>query len=113
MERKISNPDPESVKAASSRKIDEITVSAHERVDDLSSAAGPVVDRMASSAHAAIDKFAGAAVTAADTLGIKGQQLNNAQAKLLDATRDYVREKPFAALGMALAAGWILSRLRG
>ena len=62
---------------------------------------------MASYAHAAIDTVAG---VAADTLGIKGEQLTNAQAKLMEAARDYMREKPIAALGIAVAAGWILSR---
>src|SRR5437867_2948844 len=111
MERKVSQQDTEHLATSATRAVDEVTVSAHERVDHMSDAAGPVVDRMASNAHAAIDTVAGVAADAATTLGIKGEQLTNAQAKLVEAARDYMREQPIAALGIAVAAGWILSRL--
>ena len=111
MESKVSKPVSESVASSADRKVDEITVGAHERIDQMSEAARPAVDRMASNAHAAIDTVAGVAATAVDTLGIKGEQLTNAQAKLVEAARDYMREQPIAALGIAVAAGWILSRL--
>ena len=96
---------------SANRTLDDVTVSAHEKVDQLSDAVQPVVDRVASNAHAAIDTVAGAAVTAVDTLGTKGEQLTNVQAKLMETARAYAREQPIAALGIAVAAGWILSRL--
>ena len=111
MEGKVSKPANENLAASANRAVEEVTVSAHERVNQMSDAARPVVDRMASNAHAAIDTVAGVAATAADTLGIKGEQLTNAQTKLMAAARDYAREQPIAALGIAVAAGWILSRL--
>jgi ElaB/YqjD/DUF883 family membrane-anchored ribosome-binding protein len=111
MESKGSKLTPENLATSANRAVDEVTVSAHERIDKMSDAAGPVVDHMASNAHAAIDTVAGVAATAADTLGIKGEQLTNAQAKLIEAARDYTREQPIVALGIAVAAGWILSRL--
>jgi ElaB/YqjD/DUF883 family membrane-anchored ribosome-binding protein len=111
MEGKVGKPANESLGTAANRAVDEVTVSAHERINQMSEAARPAVDRMASNAHSAIDTVAGVAATAADTLGIKGDQLTNAQAKLMEAARDYTREQPLAALGIAVAAGWILSRL--
>jgi ElaB/YqjD/DUF883 family membrane-anchored ribosome-binding protein len=93
------------------RSVDRASSGAHEKLDQLSDAAGPAVDRIASSAHGVIDTVADAAVGAVETLGIKGDQLNNAQEKLTEAARTYMREKPVASLGIAVAAGWILSRL--
>jgi ElaB/YqjD/DUF883 family membrane-anchored ribosome-binding protein len=42
---------------------------------------------------------------------VKGDQLMNAQSKIIAGTRDYVQEHPAAALGIAVAAGYVLSRL--
>ena len=111
MESKVNKVMNEGLGNSTNRAVDEVTESAHEKVDKLSDAVQPVVDRMAANAHAAIDTVAGAAVTAVDTLGVKGEQLTNAQAKLLETAKAYTREQPIAALGIALAAGWILSRV--
>ena len=111
MESKGVTSATDGVTTSLSRGVDEVTVSAHDRINQLTEAARPAVDRMASNAHAAIDTVAGAAASAVDTLGIKGDQLNNAQEKLVEAARGYMREQPIASLGIALATGWILSRL--
>jgi ElaB/YqjD/DUF883 family membrane-anchored ribosome-binding protein len=111
MEDKGSNAANEDLGNSANRTVDDVTVSAHEKVDQMSDAVQPVVDRMALNAHAAIDTVAGAAVAAVDTLGVKGEQLTNVQAKVMDTARAYAREQPIAALGIAVAAGWILSRL--
>lgn len=111
MESEGSNAASEDFGNSANRTVDDVTVSAHEKVDRVSNAVQPVVDRMASNAHAAIDTVAGAAVSAVDTLGIKGEQLTDVQTKLMEGAREYMREQPIAALGIAVAAGWILSRL--
>ena len=111
MEGKGSKAANEGFGNSANRTVDDVTVGAHEKVDQLSDAVQPVVDRMASNAHAAIDTVAGAAVTAVDTVGTKGEHLTNAQTKLMETARAYTREQPIAALGIAVAAGWILSRL--
>src|SRR5262245_30442142 len=111
MESKGDESSTEDLATSADRALDEVTVTAHERVNQMSEAAGPLVERMASTAHAAIDTVAGAAADAAYTLGTKGEQLSDAQAKLIEAARDYVRERPIAALGIAVAAGWVLGRL--
>jgi ElaB/YqjD/DUF883 family membrane-anchored ribosome-binding protein len=92
------------------RGVDEVTVSAHDRVEQIS-AARPAVDRLAANAHDVIDTVAEAATSAVHTLAIKGDQLNNAQGKLVEAARGYVRERPITSLGIAVVAGWVLSRL--
>ena len=107
----MANKEIENLGIAAGRAVDDVAGSAHEKVDQVSGAVQPVVDRMASNAHVAIDTVADAAVAAVDTLSIKGEHLNNAQSKLMEAARQYAREQPIAALGIAVAAGWILSRL--
>ena len=77
----------------------------------LSEGATATVDKVASGAHQAVDRIAAAANSAASQFGVKGEELLAAKEKLLDSARDYVREKPVTALAIALAAGFILSRL--
>ena len=93
------------------RAIDEAGTSAHDTIDKVSDAARPAVDRLASGAHQAVDKIAGAASQAVETLGVKGEQLSDAQARLAEAGRNYVRENPMMAVGIAIAAGFVLSRV--
>ena len=93
------------------RAIDQAGASAHSTIDKASDAARPAVDRLASGAHQAVDKIAGAAGQAVETLGIKGEQLSDAQARLAEAGRNYVRDNPMRALGIAIAAGFVLSRM--
>jgi len=93
------------------RTVDKASSGAHDAIDKVSDAARPMVDRIASGAHQAVDKIASAAGQAAETLGVKGGQLKNAQAQAMEQARIYVRDNPLAALGIALAAGYLLSRL--
>jgi ElaB/YqjD/DUF883 family membrane-anchored ribosome-binding protein len=74
-------------------------------------AARPAVDRLASGAHNAVDRIAGAATQVVNTLGVKGEQLKGAEVRLMDACRGSVREHPVASLGIAVAVGFVLSRL--
>lgn len=69
------------------------------------------IDRLTSTAHDAVERAASAAATAADQLGAKGRRLLETRDEWTDATRGYVREHPLAALGVALAAGYLLSRI--
>jgi ElaB/YqjD/DUF883 family membrane-anchored ribosome-binding protein len=93
------------------RTVDQASAGAHDAINKVSDAARPVVDRIASGAHQAVDKIAAAAGQAAETLGVKGEQLKNAQAQALEQCRGYVRDHPLQSLGIALAAGYLLSRL--
>jgi len=71
----------------------------------------PVVERVAASAHDAVDKAAGVATKAAKLIGKKGDLMMAAPEEYLELCRDRVREKPLAAMGVALAAGIALSFL--
>ena len=84
---------------------------AHEASDEVADAARPAVEQIASGAHQAIDKIASVATQAAETLGVTGEQMKNTQAQALEQCRAYVRDHPLASLGMAVAAGYVLSRV--
>ena len=65
------------------------------------------VERVGETAHQAID-------TAADyagRLGEKAEEWMEMKDDWVQGTREYVREHPIAALGMAAAAGYVLSML--
>lgn len=69
------------------------------------------VDRLAQSAHDAVDRAASAASSVYDRVSDKGEELMQMPEDWLDAARDYVRERPLQAIGMAVAAGYLLSVL--
>ena len=93
------------------RGVDQATAGAHNVINKASDAARPAVDRLASGAHQAVDKMAGAAAQAAETLDLKSEQLLAAQARFSDTCRTYVQDNPLTSLGIAVAAGFLVSRL--
>jgi len=80
-------------KAEADRSIDRVGQSAHQAVDRVTCAASQVADRLSEHAERITDK---------------GEELLAMKDDWVEAARDYVREKPFAALGMAVAAGYLL-----
>jgi len=69
------------------------------------------VDRLSQSAHQAVDRAASAASSYAERFGERGEELMQMPQDWLDTAREYVRENPMQAVGMALAAGYLLSIL--
>ena len=73
------------------------------------------IERVSQSAHQAVDRAAAAASSVAEQLGEHAERFTEKRDELLalpetwlEGARDYVRENPLAALGMALAAGYVL-----
>ena len=66
------------------------------------------IERMSQSAHDAVDKAAGVASDYASRMSAKGEEWMAMPQDWMEAAREYVREKPFQALGIALAAGYLL-----
>ncbi|MEO8135974.1 MAG: DUF883 C-terminal domain-containing protein [Betaproteobacteria bacterium] len=83
----------------------------HGAIADASASAGPAVDRMSAGAHEAVEKAAFVASDAAASVDEKAQQLMALQSRMTEQCRDYVRDHPLASIGIALAAGFVLSRL--
>ncbi|HEY8035268.1 MAG TPA: DUF883 domain-containing protein [Methylobacter sp.] len=69
------------------------------------------IDKVSHSAHEAVDKIAGVSYQAAEVLGEKGEQLKNAEMEMIEDYRTYVRENPMKSVGIAVAAGFFLSRM--
>jgi len=104
-------PNSNDASQSMARSVDEASTGAHEAINKVSDATRPVVDRIASGAHQAVDKIASGAGQVAEGLGLKGEQLKELHAKAMDQGRGYVRDNPLMALGIAIAAGFVLSRL--
>ncbi|MGZ8943772.1 MAG: DUF883 family protein [Methylobacter sp.] len=69
------------------------------------------VDRLRSGAHSAVDKVANATTEAAEVMVQKGEQLKNVEQQFLENCRGYIHKNPAASLGIAVGAGFLLSRL--
>ena len=72
------------------------------------------IDRLSDGAHRVVDEAANRAGAIADRFSEKADELLEMKEDWVEATRGYVRDHPVAALGIALAAGYVLSAiLRG
>jgi len=69
------------------------------------------IDKASHSVHEAYDKIADATSQAAEALGEKGGQLKKTEEQLLKNCRSYIADNPVASVGIAVAAGFLLSRL--
>jgi len=106
-------PNSNDVNHGLARAVDAAGTAARNAIESASDAAPPLVDRVASGAHQAVDRIAGAAGQAVQSLDFKGEQFKVAQERVFEQCRSYVRANPMASLGIAVAAGYLLSRLLG
>jgi len=91
---------------------------AHAAVDSAADAADsairkakPAIDKVAQMAHRAVDKAAAQAAPAADWIGEKTDQLDATQKKFVNDTSAYISANPLTAIGLALLAGVVLSKM--
>lgn len=94
-----------------SKTTERLAAVAHDRVERAVDMARPAVDRVATVAHETVNKVASAATHAAENLSAKSDYLKDAQSQLAEDCRVYLRDHPIQALGIAAAAGFIISRL--
>jgi ElaB/YqjD/DUF883 family membrane-anchored ribosome-binding protein len=69
------------------------------------------IDQLSESAHSAVDRAAQAAAQAADRLGEKGEEWLAMKDDYVEQAREYVKENPMMALGIALAAGYLFGKI--
>ena len=69
------------------------------------------IDKVSGSAHEAYDKIAKATNQATEALGEKGEQLKKAEQKLMKNCCGYISDNPITSVSIAVAAGFLLSRL--
>lgn len=79
--------------------------------DGVTDKAAAGIDRLSASAHQAVERAASAASSTAQQLSAKSEEWLAARDEWMETTRGYVRQHPLAALGAALAVGFLLSRL--
>jgi len=70
-----------------------------------------MLNKATARAHGAVDQVADAAAPAAQWLEEQGESLTTGGDKLVDSTCKYVAAHPLQSLGVALAAGYLISRL--
>ena len=93
------------------QKTERYSSAAHNTVDRLAETAHPAVDRLATGAHGAVDRLAEMAGATAARISKQTEQLNATRERLSTTTTGYVRDNPLTSLGIAVAAGYLLSRL--
>jgi ElaB/YqjD/DUF883 family membrane-anchored ribosome-binding protein len=69
------------------------------------------IERATSTAHEAVDRVAKTASAYAERFGEKAEEWLEMKDNWVEGAREYVREHPVAALGIAVAAGYVLSML--
>lgn len=69
------------------------------------------IDTLSRTAHETVDRASQAAAQVAERFGEKADELWAMQENWVEGARVYVREHPMAAIGMAVAAGYVLSML--
>lgn len=91
--------------------VDKAAAGAHQKIDAAKDAAQPVMDHVVEGAHAAVDSMGHTATSTASAIDLKSEQFGEAKDELIKATRNYLQAHPIASLGMAAAAGYLVSRI--
>ena len=98
--------------------LNKVSSSAHAAVDSIAGVAGeavrkakPAIERGAAKAHTLVDRAAGAAAPTAGWLSEQGENLMATQKKLVADTSSYVSANPLKSVGIALVAGFLLTRI--
>ena len=98
--------------------LNKASSSAHAVVNSIAGAADeavgkakPAIDKVVAMAHQVVDRAAGAAAPTTDWLAVQGESINATQKQLVADTRSYVSANPLKAVGIAMVAGFLLSRL--
>ncbi len=92
-------------------RVERASAGAHNVIDKVSQAAHPAIDRISSGAHHTVDKAASTATLTAAMFDEKREKLRYVQARTMKETRDYVRANPIMSVGIAVAAGYLISQL--
>ena len=96
---------------SASRTASSVVTGAHDAIDRAAAAAVPAVERIAVGAHTAVDKASSVASKTAQAISSTSGQIRDAQSRLADACTAQMKENPMVTLGVAVAAGFVLSRL--
>lgn len=85
----------------------------HSAIDKASDSVRPAIDRMENGAHTGVDQMSSALTDATESLAQHTRELSAAYQRFADTGRQYVRTSPVVAIGLAFAAGYLISKLFG
>ncbi len=88
------------------------TTRVHAAITKGNGKANAVLHKAATGAHAGVDRVAGAADHAADWVVEQGKNLKATKERVAADMGEYISEHPWESIGFALAAGYIVGRLR-
>ena len=113
-----TSPSTSSMSTSIDNTLSKASSGAHAAVDSMVGAAEgaiqktrPAIDKVAGMAHLAVDKAAASAAPAAGWIGEKSDQLDASQKKFVNDTCAYIAANPLTAIGLAVFAGVLLSRM--
>lgn len=70
-------------------------------------------DRVAKAAHEAVDRVATHGARAEERLRTTGDRYGDQSREAIDALTAYIHDHPYAALGWAVAGGFVIGRILG
>ena len=112
MENSTFNPGMGSTGYTGEAGTDSANKGAKSTVDKVANPAHDTVDRLSTAAHQAVDKVAGGVAGVADRFSDQARWISETPPRVLEASKSWVQEKPLEAVGIALAVGYIIGRLR-
>lgn len=83
----------------------------HDKIDRAAESARPAVERAVNTAHEKVDQLADMASHASETFDQRAAEFKEMQAKFMENATSYVQTHPMASLGIAIAAGFLLSKM--
>ena len=84
---------------------------ARQTASQMSEKAHAGIDRVTSSAHNTVDRVVSAASSAAERFNVGDSKFAHTAQEWKEQTCTYVKAHPMTAVGIAVAAGYLLSRL--
>jgi ElaB/YqjD/DUF883 family membrane-anchored ribosome-binding protein len=96
---------------ATTEGMDRLAAGAHSGIHAAAEAVHPAIDRLAAGAHNAVNGADETANRAADAMARAGSKAGVKGEELYAAGAGYLREHPVITIGVAVAVGYLLSRL--
>jgi len=93
-------------------RVQGVAERAHGYVDQAKNGAAASADYAATAVHRTIDQAAETATAAADWVGQKASDYTRAPQQALESACATIRARPLMSVGIALAAGYLIGRMR-
>lgn len=92
-------------------QIKDKSANIHNAIDKASQTTYPAVEKVVNGAHAGVDQVSTALTDATTTLSERTRELTAAYQRYAETGRRYVRTSPVLSVSVALAAGYLCSKL--